>query len=72
MTGSQARWLHRLAKPRRPHAARPRLAGHGPPAGVPLATAGAAGGVCGTSQFVMVWQQQAGTWKITRVVSYDH
>lgn len=27
---------------------------------------------CGNSKFVMVWQQQAGTWKITRVVSYDH
>ena len=27
---------------------------------------------CGNSKFVMVWQQQADTWKITRVVSYDH
>ena len=27
---------------------------------------------CGNSKFVMVWQQQVGTWKITRVVSYDH
>jgi ketosteroid isomerase-like protein len=27
---------------------------------------------CGNSKFVMVWQQQSGTWKITRVVSYDH
>ena len=27
---------------------------------------------CGKSKFVMVWQQQAGTWRITRVVSYDH
>ena len=27
---------------------------------------------CGNSKFVMVWQQQASTWKITRVVSYDH
>ena len=27
---------------------------------------------CGNSKFVMVWQQQDGTWKITRVVSYDH
>ena len=27
---------------------------------------------CGNSKFVMVWQQQAGAWKITRVVSYDH
>ena len=27
---------------------------------------------CGNSKFVMVWQQQAGTWQITRVVSYDH
>ncbi|MBH8558003.1 nuclear transport factor 2 family protein [Hymenobacter negativus] len=27
---------------------------------------------CGNSKFVMVWQQQADTWRITRVVSYDH
>ena len=27
---------------------------------------------CGNSKFVMVWQQQAATWRITRVVSYDH
>ncbi|WP_310392778.1 nuclear transport factor 2 family protein [Hymenobacter sp.] len=27
---------------------------------------------CGNSKFVMVWQQQGGTWKITRVVSYYH
>ena len=27
---------------------------------------------CGNSKFVMVWQQQASTWRITRVVSYDH
>jgi ketosteroid isomerase-like protein len=27
---------------------------------------------CGNSKFVMVWQQQGGSWKITRVVSYDH
>ena len=27
---------------------------------------------CGNSRFVMVWQQQAGIWRITRVVSYDH
>ena len=27
---------------------------------------------CGNSKFVMVWQQQGGTWRITRVVSYDH
>ena len=27
---------------------------------------------CGNSKFVMVWQQQGDTWKITRVVSYDH
>lgn len=27
---------------------------------------------CGNSKFVMIWQQQAGTWRITRVVSYDH
>ncbi|MDQ2769176.1 MAG: nuclear transport factor 2 family protein [Bacteroidota bacterium] len=27
---------------------------------------------CGNSKFVMVWQQQAGTWRITRVVSYGH
>ena len=27
---------------------------------------------CGNSKFVMVWQQQAGNWRITRVVSYDH
>ena len=27
---------------------------------------------CGNSKFVMVWQQQGGTWKITRVMSYDH
>jgi ketosteroid isomerase-like protein len=27
---------------------------------------------CGNSKFVMVWQQQGGNWKITRVVSYDH
>ena len=27
---------------------------------------------CGNSKFVMVWQQQGSTWKITRVVSYDH
>ena len=26
----------------------------------------------GNSKFVMVWQQQTGTWRITRVVSYDH
>ncbi|OGX82044.1 hypothetical protein BEN47_05285 [Hymenobacter lapidarius] len=27
---------------------------------------------CGNSKFVMVWQQQGDSWKITRVVSYDH
>ena len=27
---------------------------------------------CGNSKFVMVWQQQGSTWKIARVVSYDH
>ena len=27
---------------------------------------------CGNSKFAMVWQQQTDTWKITRVVSYDH
>lgn len=27
---------------------------------------------CGNSKFVMVWQQQGDTWKIIRVVSYDH
>ncbi len=27
---------------------------------------------CGNSKFVMVWQQLGNTWKITRVVSYDH
>ncbi|WP_035567988.1 nuclear transport factor 2 family protein [Hymenobacter sp. IS2118] len=27
---------------------------------------------CGNSKFVMVWQQQAESWRITRVVSYDH
>ena len=27
---------------------------------------------CGNSKFVMVWQQLGGSWKITRVVSYDH
>ena len=27
---------------------------------------------CGNSKFVMVWQQQGDTWRITRVVSYDH
>ena len=27
---------------------------------------------CGTFKFVMLWQEQAGTWKITRVVSYSH
>ncbi|MBO2009915.1 nuclear transport factor 2 family protein [Hymenobacter negativus] len=27
---------------------------------------------CGNSKFVMVWQQQGSTWKLTRVVSYDH
>ena len=27
---------------------------------------------CGNSKFVMVWQRQGDTWKITRVVSYDH
>ena len=27
---------------------------------------------CGNSKFLMVWQQQAGIWRITRVVSYDH
>lgn len=27
---------------------------------------------CGNSKFVMLWQQQGDTWKITRVVSYDH
>ena len=27
---------------------------------------------CGNSKFVMVWQQHGDTWKITRVVSYDH
>ncbi|GAA4348911.1 hypothetical protein GCM10023185_05270 [Hymenobacter saemangeumensis] len=27
---------------------------------------------CGNSKFMMVWQQQGGSWKITRVASYDH
>jgi ketosteroid isomerase-like protein len=27
---------------------------------------------CGNSKFAMVWQQQGGTWKITRVLSYGH
>ncbi|WP_426062172.1 hypothetical protein [Hymenobacter sp. B1770] len=27
---------------------------------------------CGNSKFVMPWQQQGDSWKITRVVSYDH
>jgi ketosteroid isomerase-like protein len=27
---------------------------------------------CGNFKFVMLWQQQGGTWKITRVVSYGH
>ncbi len=26
----------------------------------------------GIAQFVMLWQQQAGTWKLTRVISYNH
>jgi ketosteroid isomerase-like protein len=27
---------------------------------------------CGNSKFMMVWQKQGDSWKITRVVSYDH
>jgi len=27
---------------------------------------------CGSFKFVMLWQQQGSTWKITRVVSYGH
>lgn len=27
---------------------------------------------CGTFKFVHIWQQKNGSWKITRVVSYDH
>lgn len=27
---------------------------------------------CGTFKFAMVWQQQGGAWKVTRVLSYGH
>jgi len=27
---------------------------------------------CGTFKFVHIWQQKNGTWRIARVVSYDH
>lgn len=27
---------------------------------------------CGTFKFVNVWQRQNGTWKLARVISYDH
>jgi hypothetical protein len=27
---------------------------------------------CGTYPFIMLWQQQVGEWKISRVISYDH
>ncbi|MCU1230562.1 MAG: hypothetical protein JWO97_3446 [Acidobacteria bacterium] len=27
---------------------------------------------CGTFKFMEVWRQNAGTWKMTRVISYDH
>jgi hypothetical protein len=26
----------------------------------------------GAAKFVMLWQNQGGTWKITRVISFDH
>ena len=26
----------------------------------------------GIARFVMLWQNQSGTWKLTRVISYDH
>jgi hypothetical protein len=26
----------------------------------------------GIAKFVMLWQNQAGTWKLTRVISYNH
>lgn len=27
---------------------------------------------CGTFKFTMLWQQKAGVWRVTRVVSYGH
>jgi len=30
------------------------------------------GDVAGEAKFVMLWQNQNGTWKLTRVISYDH
>jgi hypothetical protein len=27
---------------------------------------------CGTFKFLMIWQKKNGSWKISRVVSYDH
>jgi hypothetical protein len=30
------------------------------------------GAESGLAKFVMLWQNQNGTWKITRVISYDH
>ena len=27
---------------------------------------------CGTFKFVHIWQKKDGTWKLTRVISYDH
>ena len=26
----------------------------------------------GTARFVMLWQEEGGTWKLTRVISFDH
>jgi hypothetical protein len=26
----------------------------------------------GEARFVMLWQQKNGSWKLTRVISYDH
>lgn len=28
--------------------------------------------ICGTFQFIHIWQQKEGVWKITRVVSFGH
>ena len=27
---------------------------------------------CGTFKFVMIWRQEGGSWKISRVISFDH
>jgi ketosteroid isomerase-like protein len=27
---------------------------------------------CGTFKFLMIWRKKEGTWKVSRVVSYDH